>query len=89
MSLPLDPRYYREQAARYRERAAATLDSAELQDSYVGLAVSYERLADTLEQRSLLRHSRKRSVTSACRSALVGAMIGACERQQGKCPLTA
>jgi hypothetical protein len=31
----------------------------------------------------------KRSVTSACRSALVGAMIGACERQQGKCPLTA
>ena len=62
---------------------------AELQDSYVGLAVSYERLADTLEQRSLLRHSRKRSVTSACWSALVGAMIGACERQQGKCPLTA
>jgi hypothetical protein len=66
MSLPLDPRYYREQAARYRERAAATLDSAELRDSYVGLAVSYERLADTLEQRSLLRHSPPDETAPGC-----------------------
>lgn len=54
MSQPHDPRYYREQAARYREKAAATMDSAEFRESYMSLAVSYERLADVLEQKSLL-----------------------------------
>ena len=66
MSQPHDPRYYREQAARYREKAAATLDSAELRDSYVGLAVSYARLADTLEKRSLLQRSPPDETAPGC-----------------------
>ena len=54
MSQPHDPRYYSEQAASYRKKAAATTDSAELRESYLALAVSYERLANVLDQRSLL-----------------------------------
>jgi len=54
MSQPHDPCYYREQAASYRKKAAATTDSAELRESYLALAVSYERLANVLDQRSLL-----------------------------------
>jgi hypothetical protein len=45
-----DPRQYREEAARCRERAAATLDSAALRDSYLALALQYERIADVLDQ---------------------------------------
>ena len=54
MSQPHDPRYYSEQAANYRKKAAATMDSAELRENYLALAVSYERLANVLDQRSLL-----------------------------------
>jgi hypothetical protein len=45
-----DPRQYREEAARCREQAAATLDSAQLRDSYLALAIQYERMADVLDQ---------------------------------------
>jgi hypothetical protein len=44
-----DPRRYREQAARFREMAAAAIDSAELRDGYLALAAQYERLAALLE----------------------------------------
>ena len=52
MSQPHDPRYYSEQAANCRKKAAATTDSAELRESYLALAVNYERLANVLDQRS-------------------------------------
>jgi hypothetical protein len=52
-------------------------------------ARDFTRVARDEQMISQWDATRKRSVTSACRSALVGAMIGACERQQGKCPLTA
>jgi hypothetical protein len=45
-----DPRRYREEAAHFREMAAAATDSAELRDSYLGLARQYERLASFLEK---------------------------------------
>jgi len=44
MSLWGDPGYYRDEAAQRRKRAATTSDSAELRDSYLALARSYERL---------------------------------------------
>jgi hypothetical protein len=42
---------YREDAAHYRRRAAAT-DDPQLRGAYVGLAMEYERLADLLEGKS-------------------------------------
>jgi hypothetical protein len=43
------PRHYREDAAHYREKAAATADRR-LRDSYLGLALQYERLAQVLDK---------------------------------------
>ena len=45
-----DPGRYREEAAHFREMANAAIDSAELRDSYLALAVQYERLAEVLER---------------------------------------
>src|ERR1700730_13307310 len=45
-----DPRRYREQAAHFRELAAATTDSRALRDHYVSLSLEYERLARILEK---------------------------------------
>jgi hypothetical protein len=42
-------RQYREDAAHLREKAAATADRR-LRDSYLGLALQYERLAQVLEK---------------------------------------
>jgi hypothetical protein len=53
------PDYYREHAAVYGEKAAAALDSAVLRESYLALAVCYERLADVLEEKGLLPRSGK------------------------------
>jgi hypothetical protein len=50
MNRARDPRRYREEAALFRELAAAAVDSAELRDSYLGLALQYERVAQLLEQ---------------------------------------
>ena len=47
-----DPRRYRAQAALFRELAAAASDSAQLRDSYLGLALQYERVAGILEVRA-------------------------------------
>ena len=44
-----DPRRYRGEAARYREKAATT-DNPKLRDSYLGLALQYERLAQVLDR---------------------------------------
>jgi hypothetical protein len=44
-----DPRQYREDAAHFREKAAATADRR-LRDSYLGLALQYERLAQVLDK---------------------------------------
>jgi len=52
MSRSQDPHQCLEEAARYRERAAATFDNSELRDSYLALARSYERLANALQMRS-------------------------------------
>lgn len=45
-----DPFRYREEAAHFREQAAAATDSRLLRDSYLALAIEFERLADVLEQ---------------------------------------
>jgi hypothetical protein len=44
-----DPRRYREDAAHFREMAAATTDR-KLRDSYLGLALQFERLAQVLDK---------------------------------------
>jgi hypothetical protein len=46
-----DPHSFREEAVRYRKRAAAVFDNMELRESYLALARSYERLADALVKR--------------------------------------
>jgi hypothetical protein len=46
-----DAAWYRTEAARLRDKAAAVQCDTALQNSYVGLAQEYERLADTLEKR--------------------------------------
>ena len=43
-----DPVWYRAEAARLREKAAAVTDSAALSESYLALASEYERLARVL-----------------------------------------
>ena len=45
-----NPKWYRAEATRCREQAIATADSAELRDSYLALALQYERLATILEK---------------------------------------
>jgi hypothetical protein len=49
MSNLRSPRQYREDAAHFREKAAATADRR-LRDSYLGLALQYERLAQVLDK---------------------------------------
>ena len=44
-----DPRRYRREAARFRELAAAATDGTPLRDSYLGLSIKYERLAQILD----------------------------------------
>jgi transposase len=53
MSLSNDPRYYLEEAAQCRKRAAAVFENFELRESYLSLARSYELLLDALESREL------------------------------------
>jgi len=45
-----DPFRYREEAARFLELAQAAIDSPKLRDSYLALALQYERLARILEE---------------------------------------
>ena len=45
-----DPFRYREEAAHFRQLAASATDSASLRDSYLALAIEFERLANTLEK---------------------------------------
>jgi hypothetical protein len=45
-----DPLRYREDAAHFLELAAAATDSRLLRDSYLALAIEFERLADILEK---------------------------------------
>jgi hypothetical protein len=45
-----DPRRYREEAGEFRKLAATAADSQELRDSYLALALQYERLATILEK---------------------------------------
>ena len=47
-----DPRRYLAQASLFRELAAAASDSAQLRESYLGLALQYERVARILEVRA-------------------------------------
>jgi hypothetical protein len=49
-----DPLWYREEAARLREKAVAVDDSRQLRDSYLALSLEYERLAVILERANLL-----------------------------------
>ena len=51
-------RWYRQEAARLRQKAATVEDSAELRDSYLALAIEYERLTVILEKSTLARASR-------------------------------
>jgi hypothetical protein len=50
-----DPARYREEAARFRELAAAADDSRELRDSYLALSIQFERLAQLLDRGNALR----------------------------------
>jgi hypothetical protein len=56
-----DPFRYHEEAAHFRELAAAATDSRELRDSDLGLALQYERLAGILEERDLLSTSDRKA----------------------------
>ena len=49
MSERRDQSWYRKEAGRARERAAAVINNDKLRDSYLALAREYERLADLLE----------------------------------------
>ena len=44
-----NPDWYRAEAARVRQLAIETVDSAQLRDSYLALSLQYERLAAILE----------------------------------------
>ena len=44
------PRQYRELAEKSRVKAAAITDDASLRRSYLDLAASYDKLADTMER---------------------------------------
>ena len=46
--------YYYDEAARYREQAAATPDSGGLRESFLALARCYEQLAETVAKRERL-----------------------------------
>jgi hypothetical protein len=55
MTRSRDPNWYRQEAARFRQMAAAAAtDSNELRDSYLALSLEYERLAQILEKAALL-----------------------------------
>jgi hypothetical protein len=47
-----DHSWYRDEAKRLRQRAAAITNDDQLRDSYRSLAREYDRLADVLENRS-------------------------------------
>ena len=49
-----DPVFYRDEARRLRRKAAST-DDPSLRESYIKLALEYERLAGTLAERLLDR----------------------------------
>ena len=50
-----DYSWYRQEAARLRQRAAEITNDDRLRDSYLDLAREYERLAEILEERPPLR----------------------------------
>jgi hypothetical protein len=52
MDRTLDPGWYREEAKRLRERAAALANDNQLRDNYLRLALEYDKLADLLENRA-------------------------------------
>ena len=51
MTKPRDHTWYRGEAKRLRDKAAAVKNDDALRNSYLSLAQEYERLADTLERR--------------------------------------
>lgn len=69
MSKSRDPSRYREDAARFRERAAAASNDAELRDSYLAAAQEFERLADLLERRTTPPSAPKPAATLGTRSS--------------------
>ena len=56
MSERRDCSWYRDEAIRIRERAAAVSNNDKLRDSYLALAREYERLSDLLEDRRSSGH---------------------------------
>ena len=52
MDRTLDPGWYREEAKRLREGAAALANDDQLRDRYLRLALEYDKLADLLENRA-------------------------------------
>ena len=50
MSRLRDPERYRREDDDFRKKAEAAADNRELRDSYLALAIEYERLADILEK---------------------------------------
>ena len=50
--------WYRTEAGRLRDKAAEVKRDTALQNSYLALALEYDRLADALERRSSTRTAR-------------------------------
>ena len=71
MSKSRDAGRYREDAARFRERAAAAADDADLRESYLAVAKEFERLADLLEGKPAAPPATKPTATRRNRSRLL------------------
>src|ERR1043166_7046846 len=80
------PARYREEAARFRELAAAADDSRELRDSYLALSIQFERLAQLLERGNALR-ADKTEPPKASKRAKVTSRKRTDVRQRGGSPV--
>ena len=65
MSSPGDRSWYRDEAQRLRDRAAAVKNDDPWRDSYLRLARAYDRMADVLEDDLWRRATIARPVTRA------------------------
>jgi len=72
---------YREAAARFRQRASAVTDDPQLRDSYLGVAIQYDRLADLLEGKQ--RPSFPAPIPTGSDAELVEQVAADYVRQQG------
>ena len=70
MTKSRDASRYRDDAARFRKRAAAASDDHDLRDSYLSAAREFERLADLLEEKSRPQSTPQSAAASTTRLRL-------------------